>query len=68
MKITQVFGSSSDSRLISEIEFGGTGQSVTIPITGDNVRWIVEDKVYGGSYQLPPHFVERRGQSRNGKI
>ncbi len=48
MKITQVFRSSSDGRLINEIELGGTGQAATIPITGDNVRWIVGDKVYTG--------------------
>jgi hypothetical protein len=42
MKITQVFRSSNDERLISEIEIGGADHATPIPITGDNVRWIVK--------------------------
>jgi hypothetical protein len=38
MKITQVFRSSNDERLISEIEIGGADPATPIPITGDNVR------------------------------
>ena len=49
MKITQVFRSSKDERVISEIEIGGADQATPIHnITGDNVRWIVKDKVYAG--------------------
>jgi hypothetical protein len=48
MKITQVFRSSSDERVISELTIGGADQATPIPITGDNVRWIVKDKTYAG--------------------
>jgi hypothetical protein len=48
MKITQVFRSSSDERVISELTIGGADQATPIPITGDNVRWIVKDKIYAG--------------------
>ena len=48
MKITQVFQSSNNERVISEITLGGADQTTPIPITGDNVRWIVKDKVYSG--------------------
>jgi hypothetical protein len=36
MKITQVFKSAHDDRVIGEIKVGGADQA--IPITGDNVR------------------------------
>jgi ribosomal protein S10 len=28
------------------LSLGRTGQAATIPITGENVRWIVDDEVY----------------------
>jgi hypothetical protein len=48
MKITQVFRSSNDERVISQLEIGGADQTTPIPVAGDNVRWIVKDKVYAG--------------------
>jgi hypothetical protein len=63
MKITQVFRSSKDERVISEHTIGGADQATPIPITGDNVRWIVKDKVYAGrvksrlvSYSAPDNI------------
>ncbi len=64
MKITQVFRSAGDDRLISEIELGGANPATPIPIPGDDIRWVVDDKVYEGrvksrliSYS-PPDKVE----------
>jgi hypothetical protein len=34
--------------LTGEIEIGGNGQLTPIPIVGDNVRWIVKNKIYTG--------------------
>jgi hypothetical protein len=48
MKVTQVFRSSKDERVISETEIRGAGATTPIPITGDEVRWIVRDKAYAG--------------------
>ena len=48
MKIKQVFKSSSDGRVISEIEIGGADTLTPMPIAGDNVRWIVNNEVYSG--------------------
>lgn len=48
MKITQVFRSSPDNQVISDIEIGGADTATPIPATGDNVRWVVKDKVYAG--------------------
>jgi hypothetical protein len=48
MRITQVFRSFNDDRVISEIEIGGADHATPIPIAGDTVRWIGKDKVYAG--------------------
>jgi hypothetical protein len=48
MKITQVFRSSEDDRVISEGEIGGADATTPVPITGDKVHWIVRDQVYTG--------------------
>lgn len=47
MKVTQIFRSSNDERVISELTIGEADQA-PIPVAGDNVRWIVKDKVYAG--------------------
>jgi len=47
MKITQVFRSADDGRLISEIEIGAS-QATPIPVTGDDVSWVVNDQSYRG--------------------
>lgn len=69
MKITQVFKSAHDGQVIGEINVGGFDQA--IPITGDNVRWIVKDKVYAGrvksrliSYSAP----DRIGLERSDEV
>jgi hypothetical protein len=71
MKITQVFRSSSDELVISELTIGGTDQATPIPITGDNVRWIVKDKLCAGrvksrlvSYSAP----DKIGLERSDKV
>lgn len=48
MNITQVFKSSSDGEVISELEIGGADQATPIPIEGDNVRWFANDTFYQG--------------------
>ncbi len=48
MKITQVFRSSTNEQVISELQLGGADQATPVPSAGDNVRWIVKDKVYSG--------------------
>jgi hypothetical protein len=52
IKVTQVFRSSKDERVISETEIGGADATTPIPITGDKVRWIVRDKAYAGGGAL----------------
>jgi hypothetical protein len=47
MNVTQIFRSSKDERVISELTIGEADQA-PIPVAGDNVRWIVKDKVYSG--------------------
>lgn len=47
MKITQAFRSADDEHLISEIELGA-GQATPIPVTGDDVSWVADGKVYKG--------------------
>jgi hypothetical protein len=41
MKVTQIFRSSKDERVISELTIGEADQA-PIPVAGDNVRWIVK--------------------------
>jgi len=48
MKVTQVFRSSEDERVISETKIGGADAITPIPITGDKDRWIVSSKAYAG--------------------
>jgi hypothetical protein len=48
MKLTQVFRSSADNHVISEIEIGGADPATPVPVAGDDVRWVVKDKVYTG--------------------
>ena len=48
MKITQVFRSADDERLITEIEIGGASPATPIPVAGDEVSWVANDKVYQG--------------------
>ena len=62
MKVTQIFRSSNDERVISELTIGEADQA-PIPVAGDNVRWIVKDKVYAGrvksrlvSYSAPDNI------------
>ena len=47
MRITQVFASASDERVISELEIS-PDQAISVPVPGDHVRWVVEDTVYTG--------------------
>jgi hypothetical protein len=59
MRITQVFASASDERVISELDIS-PDQAISMPVTGDEVRWVVNDKVYTGRvksrliYYSPP--------------
>jgi plastocyanin len=46
MKIVQVFRSASDDQTIGEIEV--VGATTPIPIAGDIVHWIANDKVHTG--------------------
>lgn len=48
MRITQVFRSLADNHVISDVEIGGVDTATPVPATGDNVRWVVKDKVYAG--------------------
>jgi hypothetical protein len=48
MRITQTFTSADDGRVISEMEIS-PDQATSIPVAGDHVQWIVNDKVYAGS-------------------
>jgi len=48
MKITQVFKSITDGRVISEIEMGGADAQAPVPVTGDEVHWTVKDRAYAG--------------------
>ncbi len=69
MRVTQIFRSSNDERVISEITISEADQA-PIPVAGDNVRWIVKDKVYAGrvksrlvSYSAPDKIgLERSDQ------
>jgi hypothetical protein len=47
MKVTQIFRSSNDEQVISELTIREADQA-PIPVAGDDVRWIVKDKVYAG--------------------
>ena len=47
MRITQVFASASDERVISELEIS-PDQAIFVPVPGDQVRWVANDKVYTG--------------------
>ena len=47
MRITQVFASADNERVISELEIL-PDQGTSVPVVGDNVRWITNDKVYTG--------------------
>jgi hypothetical protein len=47
MRITQVFTSASDERVISELEIS-PDQAISVPVTGDQVSWVVNNKVYTG--------------------
>jgi len=47
MRITQVFASASDERVISELEIS-PDQAISVPVAGDQVRWVANDKVYTG--------------------
>lgn len=62
MKVTQIFRSSKDDRVISEIAIGAADQA-PIPLVGDNVSWIVKGQVYAGrvesrliSYSAPDNI------------
>ena len=48
MKVTQIFRSASDGQLISQLEIGGANQVTPIPVSGDYVSWVANDKVYEG--------------------
>jgi hypothetical protein len=48
VKVTQVFRSFKDERVISEMEIGGANATTPVPVTGDQVRWIVGDQAYAG--------------------
>ena len=69
MRVTQIFRSSDDERVISELTISDADQA-PIPVPGDNVRWIVKDKVYAGrvksrlvSYSAPDKIgLERSDQ------
>jgi hypothetical protein len=69
MRVTQIFRSSDDERVISELTISDADQA-PIPVAGDNVRWIVKDKVYAGrvksrlvSYSAPDKIgLERSDQ------
>lgn len=59
MRITQVFASADDERVISELEIS-PDQATPVPVEGDRVSWVVNDRVYTGrvksrliSYSLP---------------
>jgi hypothetical protein len=45
MRITQVFASADDERVISELEIS-PDQATSVPVEGDRVRWVVNDRVY----------------------
>ena len=47
MRITQVFASESDERVISELEIS-PDQAISVPVAGDRVRWVVNERVYTG--------------------
>jgi hypothetical protein len=69
MRVTQIFRSANDERVISELTISDADQA-PIPVAGDNVRWIVKDKVYAGrvksrlvSYSAPDKIgLERSDQ------
>jgi hypothetical protein len=69
MRVTQIFRSAEDERVISELTISDADQA-PIPVAGDNVRWIVKDKVYAGrvksrlvSYSAPDKIgLERSDQ------
>ena len=69
MRVTQIFRSSDDERVISDLTISDADQA-PIPVAGDNVRWIVKDKVYAGrvksrlvSYSAPDKIgLERSDQ------
>ena len=69
MRVTQIFRSADDERVISELTISDADQA-PIPVAGDNVRWIVKDKVYAGrvksrlvSYSAPDKIgLERSDQ------
>ena len=63
MRITQAFTSADDGRVISEIEIS-PDQAPSIPVAGDHVQWVVEDRVYAGkvrsrliSYSAPDNIA-----------
>jgi hypothetical protein len=47
MRITQVFASADDERVISELEIS-PDQATSVPVAGDRVRWVVNDRIYTG--------------------
>lgn len=71
MKITQVFKSLTDHRVISVMEIGEAGSATPVPVAGDDVQWVVENKTYAGrvktrliSYSAP----DRIGLERSDEI
>jgi hypothetical protein len=47
MRITQAFASADDERVISELEIS-PDQATSVPVAGDRVRWVVNDRIYTG--------------------
>jgi len=71
MKITQVFKSLTDQRVISVMEIGGADSATPLPVAGDDVQWVAENKAYAGrvkarliSYSAP----DRIGLERSDDI
>jgi hypothetical protein len=48
MRITQVFASADDERVISELEIS-PDHATSVPVAGDRVRWVVNDRIYTGA-------------------
>lgn len=71
MKITQVFKSLTDHRVISVMEIGGADSVTPLPVAGDDVQWVTENTTYAGrvktrliSYSAP----DRIGLERSNDI
>ena len=65
MKVARYFDRHKDEQVISELTIGEADQA-PIPVAGDNVRWIVKDKVYSGrvesrlvSYSAPTKLASK---------